>query len=79
MCLAVPGIIEELNGEWAQVRVGGVTVEANVALVPGAVLGDYVLVHAGYAIQRLTKEEAEESLELLREFSEFQESYDQGK
>jgi len=79
MCLAVPGIIEKLEGEWAKVRVGGVTVEANVALVPGAALGDYVLVHAGYAIQRLTQEDAEESLELLREFSEFQESLDEGK
>ncbi|MCD6282251.1 HypC/HybG/HupF family hydrogenase formation chaperone [bacterium] len=79
MCLAIPGIIEELEGEWAKVRVGGVTVEANVALVPGAALGDYVLVHAGYAIQRLTQEDAEESLELLREFSEFQESLDEGK
>jgi hydrogenase expression/formation protein HypC len=79
MCLAVPGVIEELAGEWAKARVGGVTVKVNLALVPDAVLGDYVLVHAGYAIQQLSKEEAEESLELLREFSEFQETLDEGK
>lgn len=79
MCLAVPGIIEELEGEWAKVRIGGVTVEANVALVPDAALGDYVLVHAGYAIQQLTQEEAKETLELLNEFAEFQETLDEGK
>ena len=79
MCLAVPGVIEELEGEWAKVRVGGVTVQANVALVPDAALGDYVLVHAGYAIQQLTLEEAKETLELLSEFAEFQESLDEGK
>ena len=79
MCLAVPGVIEKLEGEWAKVRVGGVTIQANVALVPDAALGDYVLVHAGYAIQQLTQEEAEETLELLSEFAEFQESLDEGK
>jgi len=79
MCLAVPGVIEELEGEWAKVRVGGVTIQTNVALVPDAALGDYVLVHAGYAIQQLTQEEAEETLELLSEFAEFQESLDEGK
>ncbi len=79
MCLAIPGVIEELEGEWAKVRVGGVTVKANVALVPGAALGDYVLVHAGYAIQLLSQEEAQETLELLREFAEFQESLDEAK
>jgi len=67
MCLAVPGIIEELNDEWAKVRVQGVILDANVALVPQAAVGDYVLVHAGYAIQLLTDEEAEETLALLRE------------
>ncbi|MEM1586032.1 MAG: HypC/HybG/HupF family hydrogenase formation chaperone [Candidatus Bathyarchaeia archaeon] len=67
MCLAVPARVIEINGELAKVDFGGGVIrEANISLVDTKV-GDYVLVHAGYAIQVLDKEEAEETLMLWKE------------
>ncbi|MCW3984433.1 MAG: HypC/HybG/HupF family hydrogenase formation chaperone [Candidatus Bathyarchaeota archaeon] len=64
MCLAIPAKIMSLQGETAQVDFGqGVLREVNVSLVE-AKLGDYVLVHAGYAIQVLEEQEALETLSL---------------
>jgi len=68
MCLAVPGLIESIDSQnIAQVSVGGVTLKASLALVPEAKVGDYVLIHVGYAIQVLSPEDARETLELLQE------------
>lgn len=62
MCLAIPGEVTGLEGEYALVDYGGVKSRVNVSLLEGVEVGDYVIVHAGYAIQKLTREEAEESL-----------------
>ncbi len=70
MCLAIPGIIETIEDDFADVRIGGVSVKASLALVPEARVGDYVLVHTGYAIQVLSGDEAEETLSLLRQIEE---------
>jgi len=67
MCLAVPGIIQSIEGEMARISVQGVIINASLALVPEAEIGDFVLVHTGYAIQRLSTEEAKETLQLLSE------------
>ena len=71
MCLAVPGQIlsvEERDGSrCARVRFGGVVRETLLDLVPEAEVGDYVLVHVGFAISRLDAGEAERTLALLRE------------
>jgi len=72
MCLAVPAEIKSIDGQTATVDYGGVTRTANISLVEVRV-GDYVIVHAGYAIQVLDKEEAEKTLELFRELLESQE------
>ncbi|MBS7604752.1 MAG: HypC/HybG/HupF family hydrogenase formation chaperone [Candidatus Bathyarchaeia archaeon] len=73
MCLAVPARIIEINGDLAKVDFGsGVIRETNISLVDAKV-GDYVLVHAGYAIQVLEKEEAEEILMLWKEILEAEE------
>jgi len=72
MCLAVPAEIKSIDGQTATVDYGGVTRTANVSLVEAKV-GDYVIVHAGYAIQLLDKEEAEKTLELFREMLESEE------
>jgi hydrogenase expression/formation protein HypC len=66
MCLAVPGEIKSVEGAVAKVDFGGVTRTANLSLVEAKV-GDYVIVHAGYAIQVLDKDEAEKTLEVFRE------------
>jgi len=71
MCLAVPGLIEDIDGDQAEVNFGGVTREANISLVD-ADIGDYIIVHAGYAIERLEEEEAKKSLEAWNEVLEAQ-------
>ena len=66
MCLAVPAEVKSIDGHVATVDYGGVRRTANVSLVEAKV-GDYVIVHAGYAIQVMDKEEAEKTLDLFRE------------
>ena len=70
MCLAIPAKVMIVEGDKARVDFGGgVLREVNVALVD-VKLGDYVLVHAGYAIQVLGEEEAEETIRLWNEVLE---------
>lgn len=66
MCLAVPAKVLRIEGDIAEVDFGGVVRQANISLVD-AKLGGYVIVHAGYAIQTLDREEAEETLEMFKE------------
>lgn len=74
MCLAVPAKILEINGDLAKVDFGGgVMREVNIMLVDARV-GDYVLVHAGYAIQVLDEKEAEETLMLWKEIMEIEDA-----
>ena len=71
MCLAVPLVIVRLlDSERALARQGETELEVDVSLVPGIAPGDYVIVHAGFAIQRLELDDAEERIELLRELSD---------
>lgn len=69
MCLGIPGrIIEAQEGglmRMAKVDFGGVAREVCLAYVPGAEVGDYVIVHAGFAISQLDESEAQETLDLL--------------
>lgn len=67
MCLAVPVRIAKKEDMRAWVEFGGLTRETNLMLVPDAQVGDYVLLHAGFAIQKLDQEEAEETLRLFAE------------
>ncbi len=69
MCLAVPGKVLEINGDKAKVDYGGVIRDANISLVP-AKIGDYVIVHAGFAIEIMDKDEAKKVLELWDEYFE---------
>lgn len=70
MCLAVPMEIIELDDALATVEVAGVRRQVNVELVPEPQVGDYVIVHAGYAIEKLSPDEAIETLDLLRQVAE---------
>jgi hydrogenase expression/formation protein HypC len=70
MCLAVPAKVLEVNGSAARVEVGGNIREANLSLVEGAKPGDYVMLHAGFAIAKYEPEEALRTLELLKELAD---------
>lgn len=69
MCLAIPAQISELHeGNMATVDILGVTREISVDLTPSVQVGDYVLVHAGFAIEVVDEQFAQETLDLIREF-----------
>ena len=71
MCLAIPMKIEELKGDgMALVSVMGATRDAALDLTPEAKVGDYVLVHAGFAIEIVDEQSAEETLALIQEMSD---------
>ncbi|MDV3104216.1 MULTISPECIES: HypC/HybG/HupF family hydrogenase formation chaperone [Thermococcus] len=67
MCLAVPGRIIEIEGKTAIVDFGGVKREVRLDLLPEAKVGDYVIVHTGFAIERLDEKRALEILEAWAE------------
>ena len=68
MCLAIPARIEELTTPGnAIVNLGGVRKEISLALVDDAQVGEYVIVHVGYALQKLDQEEAELTLKMFAE------------
>ncbi len=69
MCLSVPAKIVKLRGRLAVVDVMGNRREADVSLVDEPQLGDYVLVHAGFAIEKMSAEDAAESLRIWEELS----------
>ncbi|MBO3798640.1 MAG: HypC/HybG/HupF family hydrogenase formation chaperone [Thermoproteota archaeon] len=67
MCLGIPGMVEEVNGEEAVVSFGGTRRRVRLDLVDNVSVGDYVIVHAGFAIQVLDQETALEMLDALRQ------------
>ena len=78
MCLAVPGKITSITGDdpvfrMGKIDFGGIFKEASLAYVPEAQVGDYVIVHVGFAISRLDEEEANKVFEYLREMQELAE------
>ncbi len=70
MCLAIPALIKSIDGYQAEADIDGVTRQVSLQLTPDARVGDYVLLHTGYAISVIDPAEAEETLKLLREISE---------
>ena len=74
MCLAIPAKITELDEDnMATVDILGVTRSISIDLTPQATVGDYVLVHAGFAIEVVSEQAANETLDLIRQFPEFAE------
>ena len=73
MCLAIPAVITLIEDKEADVEIGGITRRISLWLTPEAKVGDYVLVHTGYAINILDQDEAEETLRLLTEIAELAE------
>ena len=70
MCLAVPVKIMSIEGDQADVDIGGVSRRVSIALTPEAEIGNYVLLHTGYAINVLNEQEAQETLSLLERLVE---------
>jgi hydrogenase expression/formation protein HypC len=72
MCLAIPALVKSIEGVTAQVDVGGVLRSVSMLLVPEAKEEDYILLHTGYAISLIDKEEALKTLEMLNEIAEIE-------
>jgi len=70
MCLSVPAKILSIEGDKARVSLGGAEYNAALNLVDNVKVGDYVLLHSGFAIQRINEEEAMETMRLLNEVIE---------
>ncbi len=70
MCLALPGIILSLDGDYAMVDINGNIFRVFIQLLPDAKPGDYVMVHAGYALQFVSEQEARITLDILKEMDE---------
>ncbi|NOW44215.1 hydrogenase expression/formation protein HypC [Novosphingobium sp. SG751A] len=79
MCLAIPAqVVEILPDGMATVSAGGVTRIVSVALVDDAALGDYVLLHVGYALHKISPEEAEATLKMMAEAGLVEEEWGAG-
>ena len=70
MCLAIPAQVKSIHNHEAEVEIGGVTYKASIWLTPEAKVGDYVLLHTGYAISVVDEVEAQETLKMLKEMEE---------
>jgi hydrogenase expression/formation protein HypC len=78
MCLAIPGRIESICGEdpvtrMGRVNFGGILKEASLAYVPETKIGEYVIVHAGFALSRVDEEEAQKVFAYLKQMDELTE------
>jgi hydrogenase expression/formation protein HypC len=76
MCLSVPAQVITIEGDLAKVSVGGTIMNANLNLVEDIKIGDYILLHTGFALQKIDKEEAMETLKIFEEFGELNEELD---
>jgi hydrogenase expression/formation protein HypC len=76
MCLSVPAQVISIEGETAKVSVGGTILDANLSLVENTKIGDYILLHTGFALQIIDEKEAQETLKTFEEFSELNEALD---
>ena len=67
MCLALPMKINKINGTVARCEAGGLSQDIRIVFIRGGKPGDYLMVHAGFAIERMTEKEALENMKLLEE------------
>ena len=77
MCLSIPAKIESIEDNMAMVSVGGVTYKASLQLLDDVSVGDFILLHTGFAIQKISPEEAEETLKIFSEFEELNKQMDE--
>jgi hydrogenase expression/formation protein HypC len=67
MCLSIPAKILSIDGNTAKASVGGAIVNASLHLVDDAEVGDYILIHTGFALQKISEEEALETIRLIKD------------
>jgi len=67
MCLAIPMKLMKIDGDTGFVKAGGLERKANLSLIKDPKVGDYILMHAGFAIEKVKEKEAEETLKALRD------------
>lgn len=70
MCLGTPARILAIDGQFAEAEIGGIKIRTALHLVEDIQVGDYVLIHTGFAIEKLTPQEADENIRLLREIED---------
>ena len=69
MCLAIPALVKSVEGDEAEVELGGISRRISIILTPEVRVGHYVLLHTGYSINVIDEEEAEETLKLFEEMA----------
>ena len=77
MCLSIPAKIDSIDGDMAMVSVGNVTYRASLQLLDDVKIGDYILLHTGFAIQKISEEEAAETLRIFDEFEDLNKQLDE--
>ena len=70
MCLSIPARVVDINGNLADVSVGGAIFKAGLQMVENVEVGDYILLHTGFAIQKISEDEALETFRLLKEIED---------
>lgn len=82
MCLAIPGKIVEIvnvENQIAKVDIGGVRRNVNIGMLDDVIVGDYVLIHVGFAMTKIDEKEAAETLRVLEEIGQFDDEFEQFK
>ena len=77
MCLSIPAKIDSIDGDMAMVSVGSVTYKASLQLLDDVQVGDYILLHTGFAISKISEEDAAETLRIFEEFEELNKQMDE--
>lgn len=70
MCLSIPAKIEQINDQKARVSVAGNSYEADISLLEDVKIGEYILLHAGFGIQKINEQHARETLQLIEEMDQ---------
>jgi hydrogenase expression/formation protein HypC len=71
MCLSIPARIVSIDGSMAEVSAGGTIFKAGIHMIENACIGDYILLHAGFAIQKISEKDAAETLKIIEEMENF--------
>jgi len=74
MCLSIPAKILAIEGDTASASVGGTIVQTSLQLLDDIRVGDYVLIHTGFALQKLSEEDALETIKIIEEIEKYQDT-----